>query len=67
MGFTLAEAQWLVKFMRSLPGQAAPSPENEEEQYAQMMEMQAMQAQAQAQAQVQAYSDYPIEEYDEYW
>jgi hypothetical protein len=61
MGFTLAEAQWLVKFMRNLPGQAASPAGSEEESYMQAMEMQAAEAQA-------AYGDYPMEEYyDEYW
>jgi hypothetical protein len=81
MGFTLAEAQWLVKFMRGLPGQAAPSPGNEEELYIQALEGEGlwpgpmeqmrhgleMQAMEAAQAHG-GYSDYPMEEYyDEYW
>lgn len=67
MGFTLAEAQWLVKFYRNLPGQAPPGPSgmgDEEAEYMRAMEMQAAQA-AQAYGD---YSNYPSEEYfDEYW
>ncbi len=82
MGFTLAEAQWLVKFMRGLPGQAAPSPGDEQEMYMRAQEggalwpgpIEQMRHELEMQA---AYSDYPAEEppfgdfqgsyYDEYW
>ncbi len=64
--FSLQEAQWLVKFYRSLPGQSAPpqgeqgQPSFEDREAQEYMQAQQMQAQA-------AYSDYPEEYYDEYW
>jgi hypothetical protein len=57
MGFSLQEAQWLVKFYRGLPGQTVQSAQS------QPVDEQAMMMQAQ-----QVYEDYPAEEYyDEYW
>jgi len=67
MGFSLQEAQWLVKFYRNLPGQAAPSLPSPEVESGEAWESfgnpeYAMQMQA-----AEAYG-YPSEEYyDEYW
>lgn len=42
MGFSASQAQWLVQFMRNLPGGAPPEPSNDE--YEQAMAAQAQQA-----------------------
>jgi hypothetical protein len=71
MGFSLQEAQWLVKFYRNLPGQGAaqfPEMESAQSEYTDGYYAQAMQAE----------SGYPVGEdssfegsapsyYDEYW
>lgn len=56
MGFSMSQAQWLVQFMRNLPGGAPQTPSQDE--YTEAMLAQREQA-AQAQAQ-QAYEEsYP--------
>jgi hypothetical protein len=60
MGFTLAEAQWLVRFFRNLPGQAAPRGISEEQEYYQAMAMQ-------QQAAYGGYSGYPDEFSEASW
>lgn len=69
MGFSMSQAQWLVQFMRNLPGGAPPQPAAGE--YEQAMAAQQLQAAEQAQqayygeeAQPGAYAHEPYPGYE---
>jgi len=64
MGFTLQEAQWLVAFYRSLPGQTVPAPDQVRPSShplggAQPVVYDSMHAEAAAAEQATYYQDHP--------